>query len=76
NGRRALIEIVGFWHPNYLRRKLEQVHAANLSNLILLVYESANIAADAFAETASEVLLFKNKPVLKDVLTMVERVAL
>lgn len=76
NGRRALIEIVGFWHPNYLRRKLEQVRAANLSNLILLVYESANIAADAFAESAGEVLLFKNKPVLKDVLTMVERVAL
>lgn len=75
NGRRALIEIIGFWHPTYLRRKLEQVRAANLSNLILLVYESANVAADLFAESAGEVLLFKNKPVLKDVLAAVERAA-
>ena len=77
NGRRALLEIVGFWHPNYVRRKLEKVQQAARSDLILLVYESANVSAEAFtAVSAGEVLKFKNKPVLKDVLAAVERCAL
>jgi hypothetical protein len=76
DGRRALVEIVGFWHPNYLRRKLQKVQQAGRSDLILLVYESANVAEGAFeAVSAGEVLTFKNKPVLKDVLAAVERCA-
>ncbi|HEX6383687.1 MAG TPA: DUF790 family protein [Anaerolineae bacterium] len=77
DGRRALVEIVGFWHPNYLRRKLEKVRQAGRRDLILLVYESANVAEGAFeAVSAGEVLTFVNKPVLKDVLAAVERCAL
>jgi predicted nuclease of restriction endonuclease-like RecB superfamily len=76
DGRRALVEIVGFWHPDYLRRKVEKVRAANCSNLILLVYEGVNLAADKLAETPSEVLYFPNKPVLKDVMEAVERQAI
>lgn len=76
NGRRALVEIVGFWHPQYLRRKLEKVRQAQRSDLILLVYESANVAEGSFEEaSAGEVLRFKKKPVLKDVLAAVERCA-
>jgi hypothetical protein len=76
DGRRALIEIVGFWHPNYLHRKLQKVQQAGRSDLILLVYESANVAEGTFeAVSAGEVLTFKNKPVLKDVLAAVERCA-
>ncbi len=76
DGRRALLEIVGFWHPDYLRRKLKKVRQANRDDLILLVYESANVA-EAVWQTAGhgEVLFFKNKPVLKDVVTAVERCA-
>ncbi|MEM7116045.1 MAG: DUF790 family protein [Chloroflexota bacterium] len=76
NGRRALVEIVGFWHPQYLRRKLKKVRQAQRSDLILLVYESANVAEGSFEEAAAgEVLRFKKKPVLKDVLAAVERCA-
>jgi uncharacterized protein len=76
DGRRALLEIVGYWHPDYLRRKLEKVRQAGRRNLILLVYESANVAEGAFeAASAGEVLTFKSKPVLKDVLAAVERCA-
>ena len=76
NGRRALVEIVGFWHPHYLRRKLAKVQQAQRGDLILLVYESANVAAGSFEEaSAGEVLRFKKKPVLKDVLAAVERCA-
>lgn len=76
DGRRALIEIIGFWHPHYLRRKLKKIQQAGRSDLILLVYESVNVAAETFkAASAGEVLTFSRKPVLKDVLAAVERCA-
>ena len=75
DGRRALVEIVGFWHPEYLRRKVAKVRDANRRNLILVVYEGINLTADALEDVPGEVLYFKNKPVLKDVLAAVERVA-
>jgi predicted nuclease of restriction endonuclease-like RecB superfamily len=75
-GRRALLEIVGFWHPEYLRRKLAKVRQAARRDLILLVYESVNLAEGVFeAVAAGEVLTFSRKPVLKDVLVAVERAA-
>jgi predicted nuclease of restriction endonuclease-like RecB superfamily len=76
DGRRALLEIVGFWHPRYLQRKLEKVQQAGRKDLILLVYESVNVAEGAFeAASAGEVLTFRRKPVLKEVLAAVERCA-
>jgi predicted nuclease of restriction endonuclease-like RecB superfamily len=77
DGRRALLEIVGFWHPDYLRRKLQKVRQAGRSDLILLVYQSANVAEGEFeAASAGEVLTFTRKPILKEVLAAVERCAL
>ena len=46
NGRRALIEIVGFWHPEYLRRKIGQVRAVHRQDPAWLVYEGVNLAAE------------------------------
>ncbi len=77
DGRRALIEIIGFWHPHYLQRKLKKIRQAKRRNLILLVYESANVAEGVFEEvSAGEVLTFTKKPVLKKVLAAVERCAI
>src|SRR5579875_1150223 len=73
--RKILIELVGFWHPNYLRRKIEKVRAANCANLLLLVYQGLNISQDAFDGTASEVIFFQQKHVLKEVLETVEAMA-
>lgn len=76
DGRRALLEIVGFWHPAYLRRKLTKVRQAGRQDLILLVYEGVNVAEETFQEaSAGEVLTFTRKPVLKDVIEAVERSA-
>ena len=76
DGRRALLEIVGFWHPRYLQRKLEKVRQAGRRDLILLVYESANVAEGTFeAVSAGQVLNFSRKPVLKEVLAAVEQCA-
>jgi len=73
--RKILVELVGFWHPNYLKRKLEKVRAAHCSHLLLLVYEGLNLSADAFQDTESEVLFFQRKPVLKEVMMAVETLA-
>ncbi len=73
--RKILIELVGFWHPTYLRRKVEKVRDANCAHLLLLVYQGLNVTEDAFEGSASEVIFFQNKPVLKEVMQMVEAMA-
>lgn len=75
DGRRALIELVGYWHPDYLARKVAKVRAANRRDLILLVYEGVNLSKEKWQDAPSEVLYFKTKPVLKEVMAAVERVA-
>src|SRR5712692_3675148 len=73
--RKIMIELVGFWHPQYLRRKIEKVRAANCASLLLLVYKGLNVTEEAFQEAASEVIFFQNKPVLKEVMETVENMA-
>ncbi len=73
--RRILIELVGFWHPAYLRRKVEKVHAANCAHLLLLVYNGLNVTEEAFRDAASQVIFFQQKPVLKEVMAEVEAMA-
>ena len=75
HGYRILIELVGFWHPDYLRRKIEKVRAANCANLLLLVYKGLNVAEEAFQGSASEVIFFQQKPVLKEVMETVEKMS-
>ncbi|MEO1441143.1 MAG: DUF790 family protein [Chloroflexota bacterium] len=73
DGRRALVEIVGFWHPDYLKRKLAKVRAAKRDDLILLVYEGVNLTDDKLTDVPGEVLYFAKKPVIKHVMEAVER---
>ena len=73
DGRRALVEIVGFWHPDYLRRKLAKVRDAGRDDLILLVYEGVNLTDDKLKDVSGEVLYFATKPIIKHVVAAVER---
>jgi predicted nuclease of restriction endonuclease-like RecB superfamily len=74
-GHRVLIEIVGFWHPDYLRRKVEKVRAAGCQHLLLLVYDGVNLSAERLRDVPGEVLYFKQKPVLKEVISAVDALA-
>lgn len=58
-GREVYLEIVGFWTPEYLSRKIEKVTAANLDNLILAV--SKRLALDEAAVKELNVLWFAGK---------------
>ncbi len=73
--RQIIIELIGFWHPEYLKRKVAKVRAAQCPNLLLLVYEGLKLTSDSFRETVSEVIFFQQKPVVKEVMRSVEALA-
>jgi predicted nuclease of restriction endonuclease-like RecB superfamily len=53
--RRWLLEIVGFWTPEYVARKLAHYRSARLSNLILCIDEERNCASADLPASASVV---------------------
>lgn len=46
--RKWFLEIIGFWTPDYLSRKLEQLERAGITNLILCVDEKLGCAENTF----------------------------
>jgi predicted nuclease of restriction endonuclease-like RecB superfamily len=75
DGRRALVELAGFWHPEYLRRKAWKLRQAGRLDVVLVAYQSVNTTPETWADVPGEVILFASKPVIKDVLAAVERCA-
>ncbi len=73
--RRILIELVGFWSPRYLQTKIAKVQAAQCPNLLLLVYEHLKVTRQDFGIIPGELLFFKEKPVIKEVMAAVETLA-
>lgn len=59
DGRRAILEIMGFWTPEYLESKLEKIRHADAENLIVAVSENLDCARDEFGEVSDRVLWFK-----------------
>ena len=59
SGREVYLEIVGFWTPEYLSRKIAKVRAARLNNLILAV--SKRLALSEAAAKGLDVLWFAGK---------------
>lgn len=58
--RRWLLEIVGYWTPDYVARKLERYRSARLPNLILCIDEHRN-CADADLPPAALVITFRRR---------------
>ena len=61
DGRVAHVEIMGFWHPDYLRRKLDKLRRAAMPDLIVAVSERLNVGAEDFRDIPGPVLFFKGK---------------
>ena len=74
DGRAYLLEIVGYWRPEYLRRKFYQVERSGRSDLILAVSERLNLdkAGVKLERLKTPVVWFKGKVMPKDVLAVVE----
>jgi uncharacterized protein len=79
DGRSALVEIVGFWTPEYLEAKLRKLRERRLDNLVLVVYRAlaAGSGPGALLSQASgaPVVWFDSKPRVAAVMEAVERVA-
>ena len=72
DGRRALMEIVGFWTPDYLQKKLWKLRRAAMPNMIIAVSDQLNCSTEDFRDIPGEVLFFKTRIKPKDVLEKVE----
>jgi predicted nuclease of restriction endonuclease-like RecB superfamily len=52
DGRRWFVEILGFWSPEYVARKLAGLRAAGVANLVLCVAEGRNCSEEALPPLA------------------------
>ncbi|MEP7001760.1 MAG: DUF790 family protein [bacterium] len=79
DGREALVEIVGFWTPEYLEEKVRKIVAAGLDNLVLVVYRGLAVGAklDELAASVGDerVVWFTATPKAADVVKAAERCA-
>jgi uncharacterized protein len=74
DGRSVLLEIVGYWRPEYLRKKFSQVRQSGCENLILAISERLNLekAGVKVADTPAKIIWFKDKLLPKAVLAALE----
>ncbi|MDX2213189.1 MAG: DUF790 family protein [Oculatellaceae cyanobacterium bins.114] len=74
DGRSFLLEIVGYWRPEYLRKKFSQVRQCDRDNLILAVSERLNLekAGIKVSDTPARVIWFKDKLLPKSVLAVLD----
>ena len=77
DGREALVELVGFWTPEYLAEKTRKIAAAQLGHLILVVYRGLAVGkATTELESLVErerIVWFTTKPRATDVVKAAEQ---
>ncbi len=75
DGRSYLLEIVGYWRPEYLQKKFAQVHKSGCKNLILAISERLNLekAGVKFTDLPCEIVWFKDKLIPKSILEILDR---
>jgi uncharacterized protein len=74
DGRSYLLEIVGYWRPEYLQKKFAQVHKSGCKNLILAISDRLNLekAGVKASDLPCEVIWFKDKLIPKAVLDILD----
>ncbi len=72
DGRSFLLEIVGFWTPEYLEKKLDKLRRAGRKDLIVAVNETLNCSKEDFR---GPVLFFKTRVKVGEVLKLIEEIS-
>ncbi|MEM9513189.1 MAG: DUF790 family protein, partial [Cyanobacteria bacterium P01_E01_bin.48] len=74
DGRSYLLEIVGYWRAEYLRKKFWQVSESGRNDLILAISERLNLekAGVRVEDVPAKVIWFKDKLIPKHVLTAID----
>ena len=77
DGREALVELVGFWTPEYLEAKARKIAAAGLDHLVLVAYRGLAVgsAREWLDAEAGEgrLVWFTERPRAAEVMRAVER---
>ena len=70
----ALLEIVGYWRPEYLRKKFAQVCRAGREDVILAVFERLNLEGAGVKrdDIPARVVWFKDRLLPQAVLAVLE----
>lgn len=74
DGRTFLLEIVGYWRPEYLKKKFSQVRQSNRNDLVLAISERLNLekAGVDFRDTPARLVWFKDQLSPKAVLAVLD----
>ncbi|MDJ0796139.1 MAG: DUF790 family protein [Calothrix sp. MO_167.B12] len=74
DGRTFLLEIIGYWRPEYLQKKFYQVRRSDCDNLILAISERLNLdkAGVKLQDVPAKIVWFKDKLLPKSVLAVLE----
>jgi len=75
DGRRAILEVVGFWTPEYLASKLAKIRQVDADNFVLAVSERLDCADEDFGDVADRVLWFKSGIHVYDMVELAEAYA-
>ena len=69
DGRCALLEIVGFWTPAYLQKKIDKLNRAQRQDLLIAVNETLNCTRDTFR---GPLIFYKTRVKVGEVLQWLE----
>lgn len=74
DGKTYLLEIVGYWRPEYLQKKFYQVRTAERNDLILAISERLNLdkAGVKLENVPAKIVWFKDKLLPKQVLAVLD----
>ena len=74
DGRTALLEIVGFWRPDYLARKLMKLKRSGRTDMVVAVSADLNVGEEDFKDVPGSVFFFKRRINPQEVLARLEQV--
>ncbi len=72
--RRALVEVVGFWTPDYLARKLALLRRSGLEDLILCV-DADRACGDGDLPVGARVIRYRRRVPAREVVALLDHVA-
>lgn len=74
DGRTALLEIVGFWRPDYLAKKIMKLKRSGRSDMVVAVSADLNVGEEDFKDVPGSVFFFKQRINPKEVIARLEQV--
>jgi hypothetical protein len=74
DGRTALLEIVGFWRPDYLEKKIMKLRRSERADMVVAVSADLNVGEDDLKDVPGSVFFFKQRINPHEVIARLEQV--